>query len=285
MFLCKLPIEGFNACLFTLPNGTYHGTIRRQHVIGQRNYPEVLNNLFLFHLDSNFQLVEEPRLVQDVPGRMKHRSWTEGLEDARILEPGLLFAVACDTNPHWKPEMVAVQYDPKEAKLLSIQPLTISGQTKQTEKNWLLLRRWGDEAHVLHWLNPVRVLRLKIDTGLGSVLVEHPPLKVMEGQEIHCGALLRIPEGFLVTARVKENMHYKHSLWLLLDADSYALCAVSEPFRFDASSETNFEMCMSLLLRDTDELLACVSLSDMWSGVWMFSLQHILKGLRPVSDT
>jgi len=281
MFLCKLPIDGFNACLWEQPDGTFHGTIRRQHIVAKNRYPEVLNDLMTFTLDKDFQLVAEPQVMQDIPGRIKHQSWTEGLEDARIVEPGLLLAVACDTNPHWKPEMVAVTYDCAAAKLQSIQPLTLQGQPKQTEKNWLVLRHWGDEAHVLHWLHPLRVLRLNLKTGLAEMLVEYPTVASLQGIDMHCGAVLKLPEGFLVTARVKKGHGYSHSLWLLLDSDTYRVKGVSEPFRF-APGDT-YEMCMSLTQRN-EFVLACTSINDAWSGLWQFSLSDILKGLRPVEN-
>ena len=248
MFVCKLPLEGFNACLYPLDDGTFHGTIRRQHIIAHKRYPEVLNDLLLFTLNKDFQLMQEPKFLKDIPGRIKHTSWTEGLEDARIIEPGLLLAVACDTNPHWKPEMVVTRYDSHTAQLLSLQPLQLQGQPKNTEKNWLVLRRWGNEAHVLHWLHPLRVLRMNLVTGLAEILVEYPTVKELEGQDIHCGACLPITEGFLVAVRVKSGHGYSHSLWLLLDSDSYEVKGVSEPFRFDTTSTGAYEMCMSLCL-------------------------------------
>jgi hypothetical protein len=291
MFLCKLPIDGFNACLFPTNDG-YHVTIRRQHIIAHKRYPEVLNDLLILKLDKNFQFMNTPHILQDIPGRVKHQSWTEGLEDARIIEPGLLLAVACDTNPHWKPEMVVVHYDPIEGKLLSIQSLVIQGQVRQIEKNWLPLRRWGNELHVLHWLHPLRVLRVNLQTGLSEVLVEYPTIALMQGKEMHCGASLKIQEGFLVTARVKQGHGYSHSLWLLLDSDSYCVKGVSEPFRFLQAETGIYEMCMSLSLREKDEVLsacgkkdevlACVSINDSWSGVWSFSLSEILTSMKPV---
>jgi hypothetical protein len=159
--------------------------------------------------------------------------------------------------------------------------LTIQGQTRQTEKNWLSLRRWGNELHVLHWLHPLRILRLNLQTGLAEVLVEYPTVAELQGQDIHCGASLLLPQGFLVAVRVKSGHCYSHSLWLLLDSDSYAVKGVSEPFRFLLEETSNYEMCMSLCKRG-DEILACTSINDTWSGIWKFSLDTILKGLRPL---
>ncbi len=282
MFLCKLPVDGFNACLFQNSDGTFHGTIRRQHIIAYQRYPEVLNDLLLFTLSDKFELLDTPHLVQDIPGRTKHQSWTEGLEDARIVEPGLLLAVACDTNPHWKPEMVSVRYDPENAQLLSVLPLNLQDTPRQTEKNWLLLRHWGKEAHLLHSLSPLRVVRTNLELGIVVPLVERNVAELFE-QTIHCGACVRIPEGFLVTARVKQGHGYSHSLWLLLDADSYCVKGISSPFRFDLSEKQSYEMCMSLCVRE-DKVLACVSISDTWCGIWQFSKDHILSDLSPVKE-
>jgi hypothetical protein len=282
MFVCKVPLDGFNTCLYTQSDGTFHGTIRRKHIISLKQYPEVLNELILFTLNKDFQLIDAPKIVEDIPGRIKHKSWTEGLEDARIIEPGLLLAVGCDTNPHWKPEMVAVKYDPIAASLLSLKSLTIQGQPRKIEKNWLPLRRWGNEIHLLHWLHPLRILRLNLDTGLAEVLIEYPTIANLQGQEIHCGACLHIDQGFLISARVKSNYGYSHSLWLLLDSDSYEVKGVSEPFRFESDKTDIYEMCMSLCLQNTN-LLACVSINDEWSGIWKFSLEDIFKGLREVA--
>lgn len=278
MLLTKLPIDGFNASLFLMPDGSFHGSIRRMHSLCTEFYTECTNTLVIFSMDSEFRLIDEPKIIEDESGCNKYISWTAGPEDARIIEPGMCIAVACDTNPHWMPEMVLLKYDISTAKIYSIQPLSIQDAPIQIEKNWLILRRWGNEAHALHWLNPFRILRLNLQTGFAQIIFE-TKYPIFENNTLHCGASLRVPQGFLITARVKSKHDYSHSLWLLLDTDSYSLIALSKPFRFDESPSTNYEMCMSLCLRGDDELIACVGISDAWSGVWSFSLKHIIESL------
>ncbi len=270
---------GFNASFFWT-GSSYVGTYREQTLLRENKekhlYPEIHNMLHFFTMNSMFETSVKGE-IKDM-GRVHHKSWTSGFEDARLLDENSCLVVTCDTNPHWKSDISYLEFN-QDLQITCLRPLEIQGfnRASRMEKNWLVLQRWKttetDEVHILHSCSPLRVLRCDLKTGKGNVIFEkenpHIPTP------FHNGAVLRCEEGFLVTGRVKDSFRYKHSLWLLLDHE-YNVKAVSKPFLFGENE--NYEMCMSL--RQVGNFVyACVGLSDTFSAVFCTSMDKIKESL------
>lgn len=274
---------GFNASFFCKEQkgGEYVGTYRKEILlhgnIQNKTYPEKHNLLYFFTMNPSFETNEKGE-IKDI-GRVHHRNWTSGFEDARLLDEESCLAVTCDTNPFWKSDITFIKFN-KDLQTTSLTPLEIAGfdRGSRMEKNWLVLQRWktneADEVHILHSCSPLRILRCDLQTGKGNVIVEkenpHIPTP------FHNGAVLRNEQGFFVTGRVKEGYAYKHSLWIFIDFE-YNIKAVSKPFHF--AKDENYEMCMSLH-RLGSLVYACVGLSDRCSAVFCTTMEKIMDSLE-----
>jgi hypothetical protein len=271
---------GFNASFFWIGSeyaGTYREEISLHGNIANRTYPEKHNLLQYFTMNANFEPTVKGE-VKDI-GRVHHRNWTSGFEDARLLDEHSCFTVTCDTNQFWKSDVTYIKFN-EQLQTTTLTPLEIQGfdRASRMEKNWLVLQRWKsgttDEVHILHSCSPLRIVRCDLVSGRGNVIVEkenpHIPTP------FHNGAVLRCEQGFLVTGRVKEGYGYKHSLWILLDHE-YNMKAVSTPFRFTETE--GYEMCMSLR-KTGDTVYACVGLSDRCSAIFCTTMDKIWNSLQ-----
>lgn len=277
MFITKIPLPGFNASIYPTEFG-WIGTQRQQHLQktpGAPRYPEVVNITTLFHLDHNFQLIHSEEL-QDNPNRVKHTSYTRGVEDCRLISNSELLAVTLDTNTRWKPEVSYVKFD--DSKITSIRPLAFTPEGIQ--KNWLLLSRKNSVLTLLQHSNPFRIIEADLETGQTKTLKEYT-IPSLNGK-YHNGAVVHLPEQkqYLLTVRVKDGYNYAHSLWILLN-ESYDVIGYSKPFRFAEKEDSNisYEMCMSLFLKN-DTITACLGISDRCSAIYSFSLDTILSSMK-----
>lgn len=281
--------KGFNLSLLTTKSG-FMGTIRRtenpngdwgnslSHSYSERKYPETRNLCFLLRMDADFKLLSETEMKEVVP-RTKHQSYSTGPEDCRLIDEGCMLATTLDTNPDWRAEVSFLRFKPETGEITQVEPLSARGLDKsETQKNWLVLQRWGDELHVLQWCNPLRIVRVNVTTNQNQVLME---LATAFNSKAHGGAAIKLPgaKGFLITVREFRRSHYVGSRWLQLDPN-YQLTHISPPFRFQ--NAFYYEMCMSLTyIPKTKELLAAVSLEDKHQKIYTLLLPAVLRSLRP----
>lgn len=255
------------------PNGTWGN--RLDHRNEERKYPETESYYTLLELDKTFKVVKETEL-KDISSRVRHRSYSTGVEDCRFASDSCVLATTLDTNPHWKAEVSVAHFSPRSAEILSVAPVKIKNFLSGTEKNWLPLRCWQNELHVLHFCNPLRILRIDLKTAEAEVIKESPSSSL--NIKAHGGAAVQLPDGtFLVTVREYRRAHYACSRWLRLD-DQYELIGVSPPTRFQ--NKYYYEMCMSLtVLPNSNHIVAAVSLEDKVQFVFTFLLDTILRSL------
>lgn len=163
--------------------------------------------------------------------------------------------------------------------------MSIDKLPKTTEKNWLVLRQWENECHLLHWFHPLRIVRVNLNTGNGEILKESFK-HTIGGSSIHggCCLYLQTKNQFLINIRVyNDQKKYAYTKWLLLD-HQYDIIKQSPPFRFQ--DDGYYEMCMSLILtkKENEEILiANVSVEDFQLFVYTFSMSDILDSLISVS--
>lgn len=283
LFQKQLSLPGFNASIIPTANG-YTGLTRvcKQHE--QRGvYPEATNECVLFHLDSHFNTLSQQTLT-DATGRQHHRSWTQGIEDARILSPSIFTAVTCDTNPRWKPEVSLISF--QSPKITTITPLFLNGTQGQPQKNWLFIRKHTEDLHdYLYSSFPFHFVRVNTRTGEATTIQQYDSPPGYSNITSHNGAITPIDGGdsYLLTVRIKQGYSYHYSLWILLDS-SLQIKSISKPFRFIKDKHTNddggyspggYEMCMSLHT-EGPELVACVSVDDEASYIQKYNLQELL---------
>ena len=257
-------MPGYNASMLRTSTG-YIGLSRTSINIPNCN-PSCKNTLYTFALSNDMNVITATPLEESFD-RNRYQSWSKGLEDPRLLTPTSFLAVCCDTNPHWKPEMVYCTFE--NATVRTIQPLACQDKPRIIQKNWIYLKTDGDAIHLLYSMNPIQVIQMIPGSGDCTVLCTHPGLS----GTIHNGAAVQLTDGrFLVNVRVKQGHSFQHCLWTVLNAD-YTLASVSAPFRFDPSS--SYEMCMSLHLEE-ENVMACVGLNDSHSSLFRIPLTHIL---------
>lgn len=292
----ELPIPGFNLALANNPGGGFLGLLRRtrnpngtwanqrHHKKEEVKYPETESYYILLHMDRTLKIVKETEM-KDVSSRTRHKNYSTGVEDCRFVSPdGCVLATTLDTNPHWKAEMSVARFSPETGDITSVQPINNIKHLKlATEKNWLHLRHWGNEMHLLQWVNPIRILRIDCEKAEGEVVKEITTPSSLN-IKAHGGAAVQLPDGtFLVTIREYRRTHYAHSRWFRLD-DQYQLIGVSPPFRFQ--NKHYYEMCMSLCVVSQSSsgggthIVAAVSLEDKVQFIFTFLLDTILRTLK-----
>lgn len=257
----------------------YLATIR--NVLLRKNeteYPTMKNLLYLMVLDEHFDIldIQEMEECLEKP-RDTFVSFTEGLEDCRLINDSLFFGVLLDSNDLWIPVMALCKYDYTTGKINDIKTLDDGG--KNPQKNWIFLHETNTCLYVLHSYDPFKIISLEKETGKQSI---HHYQKIfdLESCEIHGGACVYLERAkqYLVTIRVVKNHQYQYSLWLLL-SQSYKMVGISEPFLFFNAPIMKFkyyEMCMSLILKN-DVLLSAVSVCDKDVYVIRHDLNEILQ--------
>lgn len=282
-FKKRLDIEGYNASILRVDDG-YLGLVRS--VVYEKPSNFGINSIHEFRLDSDFKFISQRRL-EDKSNRRIYKSWTTGPEDPRIVSETEFFAVTCDTNDNWKPEVSKITM--KDGTITQVSPLVAIDVPRVSEKNWILFNSFGEERHFLYSTHPFRFLRLDNHTCKGNIFLEYtiPGLALVA----HNGAVVRIGDDFLLSCRVKSGHSYKHSVWVLFDSQ-YKCKGVSPPFRFDPdgwvdSTNSNefklggYEMNMSSHL-ETNALVCCVGINDTYNIVVKYYIEDVLKFINPV---
>lgn len=246
------------------------GTLRRKGSTNEKG-KEPDSICSILHFDQDFKVLKRMDL-QDRTVREKPSGCLTGLEDCRLIDDMSLLAVTHDTNPKNHAQISFVRFSLLTNIISDIQPLIIEGiDPDQTQKNWLLLRQWGDELHLLQNYNPWRVVRVNSKSGKGSILKEESLSNL--NLKAHGGAAVELPDHtFLVTIREYRRRYYAGSRWLHIDAQ-YNLIGISPIFRFQ--NELYYEMCMSLTLRPP-YVVAALSLEDRVLQIHTFLLASLL---------
>jgi len=279
--MSKIDIEGFNGSILRTSTGSYIGLVRRDTSINKEGvYPQSHSSLHFFELGSDFEVINVKDL-HDTLDREKHVSWSSGLEDPRILSIDSCLCVTLDTNTIWKAEISYVKFDSECGVITKIQPLVIRDLPRQIEKNWVVLNSNQAEATILYSTNPLIILGVNLDSGIGKVI--HKGIGIP--QHAHNGSVVTLDDGsFLLSVRVKDDIHYKESLWIKMLSD-YTIESISPPYRFitndfrdDYTDHEVFEMCMSMHLEDQN-IIACLGMNDTHVSIYKISLSHILSNL------
>lgn len=275
----QLGVLGFNACL--RPNsdseaGQWKALVRRIRYYGRQGvYPEGVNELFVAGIveDRGHWKVSDAHKVKDTESRPRHVNYTSGFEDARWLGPYSALAVTLDTNSEFRCEMSYLEFDENLQEVRVVRPLRIEGIASRTEKNWLPLEVEDRErALFLYSCAPLRVAQVNLATGLGRIVYEGPGLP--DGIVAHNGAVLTLPEHYLVTVRIKDGYRYVSSRWLLIEKNGYKVVGISAPSRLMPGDA--YEMCMSLHL-DGGVVTACVSEGDRDIFILQYRLEELLR--------
>jgi hypothetical protein len=281
IFKKRLDLEGFNASILQRAGG-YLGLVRRIVYEKPSNFGR--NSIHEFVLDSEFNVVSQ-RPLEDKSGRVVHKSWTTGPEDPRLVSAHEFYAVTCDTNDRWKPEVSKITM--ADGVITAVAPQRASDMPYLTEKNWILFNAWGEERHFLYSTHPFRFLRIDNRTGIGHIFLEYtiPGLTLTA----HNGAVVRVGDDFLLSCRVKSGHSYKHSVWVLFDSQ-YKCKGVSPPFRFEPEGwdagggefkAGGYEMNMSTHL-ESNALVCCVGIDDDHNIVIKYNIEDVLQFIRPV---
>ena len=174
-----------------------------------------------------------------------------------------------------------MKFDSEHGLVTKIQPLNIVDLPRQIEKNWVVLNIDNGEATVLYSTNPLIILKVHLDSGIGSIIHKGVGISC----HAHNGSAVPLEDGsFLLSVRVKDGIHYKHSLWVKMLSD-YSIHSISLPYRFtnnefrnDYNDHEVFEMCMSIHL-EGQELIACLGMNDTHISIIKIPLNYVLSNL------
>jgi len=267
---------GFNMSMIATPDG-YLASIRRK----QQTQRGTDNECLLMMLDSKFAVKNQVQTAEKCE-RTRYPGFTNGFEDCRLIDDSSLLGVLCDSTADHVPTVAFARFSKWNGEISEITPLTVEGVPIAPQKNWLVLRRWGKEFHLLHDTNPLRIVRVNVadgpKRGVGCVVKEvvHSALN----QTSHNAAAVQLPDGrFLVAIRQYRRRQYTHSRWLLLSTN-YDLVGISPPFRFQ--NVMYYEMCMSLSIDSANTfLVAAVSLEDRFNHAFTLLLSTLLHSIKP----
>jgi hypothetical protein len=275
-----LTIQGFNASLYP-SNDEYLGVIRRQKILKNQGYPEVINTSFFFTLDKSMKLIDFKE-IYDKTGRKTHMNYTAGIEDFRWIDETSGVATTLDTNGCWKTEVSYIELDINK-NIIKVLPLRFGEQPTQNEKNWIPLQKSEKYLDLIYSMNPVTIIRADLENGKCTILKKE---QVTHFQEpIHNGACYKYNDTYIVAVRVKERHHYKNSFLIQMDRD-FSIIKISKPFRFTEDKEYRtcdspsykpgpYEMCMTLI-PDKDTLITALSVDDKNIFIIKYSIQSII---------
>ena len=259
----QLDISGYNASLFPQSDG-YIGLARLVTYKVRGIYPECTNHLVAFKLDKDFHTLHSKKLV-DSTERIRHKNWTEGFEDPRLLSPSTALVVTCDTNSDWKTDVSMIEFN--DFAITHVTPIRIFSHPPQNQKNWLFLRPFdSDHDDYLYRSFPFQILRINKTSKTGNIVKTFTTGHTFIS---HNGCVIQTEEGFLLTCRIKKNYDYHYSLWVFLDHD-YNVTKISQPFWFSKAIVQNsdgsyptapYEMAMSIH-REESDVVVCVSIAD-----------------------
>jgi hypothetical protein len=275
--------SGFNmSCFFNSSKKEYIATVRE--TIHQQHYPEAINKTKILYLNENFEIKSSYYLNENID--IKHLSYSEGIEDCRLINEKSLLCTALHTNSHWKPEMCYVEFE--NNKIKKLKQLYIEGQQyTKVEKNWLFLKKEENTIFCLYNYNPIQIISVDINTGKGNIIKEYniPGVKLNS----HGGACVYLEKHnkYLVIVRNVLNHQFQGNHFLLFD-DSYDLQGVSDEFNF-SDFKGYYQMCMSLIVK-TDEntneqiLYAFVGVNDNACYIYDYKLHDILEKCHPINN-
>jgi hypothetical protein len=150
-------------------------------------------------------------------------------------------------------------------------------QYANAEKNWLFLNKKDSTIFCLYYYNPFQILSIDLKTGEGKIYKEFniPGINLNS----HGGAcvFLEIDKQYLVLIRNFNNKIFTGNHFLLLNSE-YDLLGISPEFFFP-DINTNYQMCMSLLLKkdenNNDILCAFVSVNNDSCFIYEYSLTEV----------
>lgn len=264
----QIELKGFNMCLIIHPQNPnkYLATIRCTEKNESNEYPTLYNSNYLLFFDEELELTGGYEITEQLETpRVKYKSYTEGLEDIRLIDDKYLIAGTTDSNNEWMPELMLCEYNIKNGSITKM--ISLADGTPQ--KNWLVLKSTLNMYYVLHSYDPLKIITIDKESGSQNV-IHYQKVFNLEDCHIHGGACVYLEDKkqYLVSVRVKKNNQYHYSLWILLN-EKYKLVASSEPFLFfknkreicGVKDKAYYEMCMSIIEKGND-LICSVSVND-----------------------
>jgi hypothetical protein len=274
--------NGYNmSCFFNSQKNEYIATIRE--TTDQTYYPETINKTKILYLNENFDIKSSCYLNENIS--IKHLSYSEGIEDCRLINEKSLLCTALHTNAHWKPEMCYVEFENNE--ITKLKQLYIEGQQyTKIEKNWLFLKKQDNYIFCLYYYNPFQIISIDTDTGKGTIIKEYNVPGVQLKSHGAASVYLKHCNKYLVAIRNISNHKFEGNHFLVF-SDEYDLLAISDNFYF-SDTKDSYQMCMSLILKNNEDncepiINAFVSVNDKDCYIYEFKLNDILEKCYPIN--
>jgi hypothetical protein len=275
--------NGFNmSCFFNSLKNEYIATIRE--TMFQTCYPEAINKTKILYLNENFEIKSSYYLNDNID--IKHLSYSQGLEDCRLIDEYSFLCTALHTNSHWKPEMCYVEF--KNNKITKLKQLYIEGeQYTKIEKNWLFIKKEENNIFCFYNYNPFQIISINIDTGKATKIKEYNIPNINLKSHGSACVYLKKHNKYLVAVRNVVNHKCQGNHFLLFN-DNYDLLGITEEFNF-SNFKGSYQMCMSLIVKtneNTNEeiIYAFVSIDDTKCYVYEFKLHDILEKCHPINN-
>jgi len=273
-------LVGFNGSILKT-SSNYIGLFRRDTTINKDGvYPQGHSTIYFMELSSEFNVIQY-KLLEDILNRPRYLSWSSGLEDPRIITSNSCLCVTLDTNTEWKAEVSYVEFNSEKGLITKIQPLKIENLPRKIVKNWVVLDYEGMDATILYSTNPLVILKVNLDSGIGSIVCQNSGIPF----HAHNGSSVKLDDGsFLLSVRVKDGIHYKQSFWIKMLGD-YTIESISRPYRFSTNEFRDeytdrevYEMCMSMHI-ENGHIIASVGMNDTHITIYTICLSDILKAI------
>lgn len=248
------------------------------------------NRNFLLTLTSDFQIVSDQEILEDLNRERHYFPWLQGIEDCRqvLLDGSLWFTcTTSDTNPTGNKQISLCHLEEGKSRTLQIDKLTplLGPDINRCEKNWLPFIDPQGKLKLIYSYDPFVIFSPDFDTGeCDAAYIDQPEYDFTSFR----GSAAPIPfdNGYLMI--IHEVVHYpdfsRCYLHRFVSLDSqFVIQKVSKPFVFQ---HQGVEFCLSMTIDHAGkDLIIPIGIEDREIYLTFVDLDTVRSLLQPLPTT
>lgn len=265
----------------------YLRTSQQSYIFPNPNDWYIRTKNFLLHYDTNFNLISQQEIIENLPRERYH--WTKiiGLEECRLIpstEKTMFTCTVCDTGP----TAAQICYCSLEKEIpgqaIYVDRLTpIKGPNpNRWEKNWLPFVI-NNELYTIYSHDPFIINKPVVETGENPVVFKYEPVQDFSRFKGSAGPI-PFDEGYLVIVHetiFNHQLNYIHR-FLYLDKN-FHMKKLSKPFTYQ---HTGIEFCCGMTMDHSGKhLIMTIGHEDREAYIYFADIDMVRKLLEPLQET